>query len=125
MPFTGTPPGVSDFRARFPTFTSTSYPDPLVQLVLNEATLQVDDSWDPQDAFLAIEYLTAHTLKSEQLQGGGTGPGFLTSEHVGPVGYSYDIKLIMQQQMGYFGTTVYGQRYYLLLRQNRTGPFIV
>jgi hypothetical protein len=126
MPYTGTVPTVDDFRARFPSFDSVTYSDDHVQLVLDEATLQVDDSWNPAAAPLAIQYLTAHILSTEQFSGGGAaGSGFLKSESVGPVHYTYDLKSMDIEKYGNLGLTVYGQRWRLLLLQNRSGPLLI
>src|SRR3974390_275226 len=86
-------PGVDDFRARFPAFDPVTYPDDLVQLVLDEASLQVDDTWTDTSAPIAILYLTAHILGIERMQStGGVGAigggGFLRGESVGPFAMS-------------------------------------
>jgi hypothetical protein len=124
-----TAPGVDDFRARFPQFDAVT--DDVVQLMLDEAALQVDGTWRDADAWNATLYLTAHLIETERMQGmGGTagagGSGIVKSETIGPIHYEYDdASKYISKTMGSLGLTIYGQRYWTLLRQNRSGAFLV
>jgi hypothetical protein len=80
---------VDDFRQRFPGFSG--FPDDTVQMVLDEAILEVTDAWVGRDRFNATLYLTAHLLWTQQQgvidpngsNGDGSGEGGSISTVVG------------------------------------------
>jgi hypothetical protein len=114
-----TPPTLNEFKTRFPQFADVS--DPLLQMVLDEAMTQVDDSWLDQDYKNAIMYLMAHLLTTEGvLDGGetGTNPGPIASESFGPISRSYAIKGSTSQEGYDFQSTEFGRRFYYLMRRN-------
>jgi hypothetical protein len=78
------PPTVDDFRRRFPGFSG--FPDETVQMVLDEAILEVTEGWVDRDRFNATLYLTAHLLWTQQLgvidpsaNGDGSGSGSIST----------------------------------------------
>lgn len=108
----------STLRARFPeVVNATTYPDPYLQLKIDDAALTVDSRWGKwQD--LAQSYLAMHLLwVSEQTKGGlQDASGMLvpsTQETVGAVSHSSGIMSIDQTNPDsvYF-SNVYGQEFY-------------
>lgn len=127
MPYTT--PTVEEFRTRFPIFGDAS--DELVQMMLNEAAGQVDQSWEETDYQPAILYLAAHLLATDNSAEGGTvevgasGAGNVTSESFGAisVGYGAGNNQGSLSSSDLYGSTVYGRRFLALLKQNK--PAIV
>lgn len=110
-------PTPAQFKIRFPAFAAVA--DATVQALLTEAARNVDESWFEKDYQPAIMYLAAHYLKLEGVLGDDvnvTGP--ITSERLGDASVTYanaQTGVMMTQ----YGTTLYGRRYYELLRVNQ------
>ena len=135
------PPTLEDFRRRFPGFNG--FPDDTVQMVLDEAILEVTELWVDKDRFNATLYLTAHLLWTQELgvidpgangdSGGGgststvTG-GQLKRRKVGDVEVEWSVDSTTTSTGGgsgsssklqvTYGQTPYGNRYLELMRRS-------
>jgi len=146
MSSTYVPPTVDDFRKRFPGFTA--FPDDTVQMVLDEAILEVTEAWVGKDRFNATLYLTAHLLWTQQQgaidpnasNGDGNGEGGsisvitggqLKRRKVGDVEVEWSVDSTTSSSGGGSGTTgdgafitaayyesIYGKRYLELMRKS-------
>lgn len=124
-------PTYAEFIARFPIFDDVAkYPQSVVELIIVEATGQIDTSWVEKDYKPAIMYLTAHLLATDNSEEGtdvefGTGLAALVSESFAGMSQSFSKPQpgsLGQSEM--YGTTVYGRRYLDLLRKNKP-PVVV
>ena len=82
-------PTVDEFVTRFPQFEGK---EDLAQIIIDEASNQVSETWLEQDQKTAIMYLTAHlmTMQSQMEDNGGAGGGgSIKSESFGPISVSY------------------------------------
>lgn len=123
-----TPPSVADLKARFPIFANVD--ETTLQLILNEAIAEVGVEWIEQDRAPAALYLSAHLLAGEGLAGAtGTGgggaaiTGAVKKRKVGDVEVEFAGVASTGGGSGGWGaspydSTIYGQRYLLLLRRN-------
>lgn len=132
MPYTA--PTVADFKARYPEFGPV--PEPLLELVLNEAIATVGDGWHEDDRAKAQSLLAAHTLvmegepqRSTTIANGGTA----NAGNVGPIleMQDRDVRVKFANRLdstsensglGDIGQSYmqshYGREYYLLMLRN-------
>lgn len=130
MPYTT--PAYTDFIARFPIFNDVAtYPQPVVEMLLAEAASKLDQDWIEKDYQPAILYLTAHMLATDNSTEGDTvdigGPTSLVSESFAGMSLSYKGMTPAPgtaMASGTFGSTVYGRRYYELLKNNKPAVVI-
>jgi hypothetical protein len=122
-------PTLDEFKARFPSLTDGKE-DAFLQFFLDEAANVVDTSWRESDYKTAIMYLAAHLLASEEGAGGDagagvTGSGVIASESFGGMSISYDNSKSAGDAAAnsQWGATVYGRRFYQMLKLNK--PSIV
>jgi hypothetical protein len=122
-------PTPSQFKARFaPVFAAVD--DPTIQGALDRAARMVDTSWTEGDYAEARMLLAAHDLTLEgvgasavaaEILLGGTIKKRSEGDHViefaTPSGASAGAA-----QSGPYGGTVYGRKFWMLLRQNKGGP---
>lgn len=114
-------PTIDEVLARFPDLEGN---DELVEACLEEAQESVDDRWREADTKRAIMYLTAHLVQTELDRGAGSGSaGNIASESMGPMSVSYRDGNGSKDGTDY-NTTIYGQRFYELLRANFGGVMI-
>lgn len=123
-------PTYAEFIARFPIFDNVlKWPQAMVELVIVEATNNIDTSWVETDYKNAIMYQTAHILSIDNAAEGqepSVGPQtFMSGESFAGMSMSYS-----QVQGGtlgsseIWGSTSYGRRYLDLLRKNKGGPVV-
>jgi hypothetical protein len=111
---------VEEFRARFPEFDETTYPDATVQALIDDTCCYFDiERWDCSYKRGHSLYL-AHllTLRSSQ-QGGDAGSGTLGQEQskaADGVSVSYATHSPSNFNEAFFAGTSYGQEYLMLLR---------
>jgi hypothetical protein len=132
---------VEDFRARYPEFNQTTS-DARVELVLEEASLEVNDDWIEIYQRPAILALTAHLLASEgalyrndpgSVGGGVTGGQSVTGpvmrKSIGPLSIMYarpksevsgssSSFASKDGSDSYLGSTPYGARYLELMTRS-------
>lgn len=119
------PPDYAEFIARFPIFDNTAkWPQAMVEMIIVEATGNVDNSWVEKDYKPAIMYQTAHLLATDNSEEGTDpeigSPSVLSSESF--AGMSQSFSTVAPGVLGsseLWGTTVYGRRYLDLLRKNK------
>lgn len=122
-----TVPDYAAFIARFPIFTDTAqYPQPTVEALLVEASGQVDQDWIERDYAPAIMYLTAHMLALDNSGANDFvdigGPTAIASESFSGMSMSYKTLAPTPGSAfasSNFGNTVYGRRYFDLLKKNK------
>lgn len=105
---------LDEFLARFPEFDGQ---DEAIEFALTEAARSVDDSWIEADYKTAHMYMAAHLLTAGEIASSGKE---IASESIGPLSVSY-----FRSDTGWYGSTGYGQRYNILLAQNRGGPRVI
>lgn len=124
------PPTYAEFIARFPIFDNViKWPQAVVELVIVEATNNLDNSWIEKDYKPAIMYQVGHLLATDNSEAGTDPdvgpPTYISGESFSGMSLSY-AKLaagtLGQSEM--WGTTVYGRRYLDLLRKNKP-PVVV
>lgn len=123
-------PTIHDFRARYGSeFACVS--DTTIQAVMADASVQVSLLWAEADYPRAIMLLTAHTLLTEGLvefaagkKSMATTAGVIQSKKVGDVQVTYAGVGGAFLPNGY-GATVYGRRFYDLMRANFPAVAIV
>lgn len=125
-------PTPAQFKARFPIFDDQD--DPRIQIFLNEAGSSVDRTWNINDYQVAIMYLAAHLLATDnsdegsEVEIGPAGGGAIASESFGgglSVSYTTGASAGDAASNSKYGSTEYGRRYYNLLIRNRRGPLVV
>lgn len=126
-------PTIADFKTRFPQFTSTE--DATVQALLNEAVLDVGETWIERDRTPGVLHLAAHLLSvqisgaSSAGGGGDVSTGVVKRRKVGDVEIEYAVTASAiaaatanpASGIGAFAsyyTTAYGRRYVELVRRN-------
>lgn len=118
---------VSGFRARFPEFSAPAdYPDARIQLMLDDAALQINRGAWGIKADLGTYYLAAHNLVIQDPAAAVTPPnGSVQSESVGEVSRSYAVSLTVSSNLGDFAWTRYGFLYDRLKRQILGTPVVL
>lgn len=123
-------PTPADLKARFPAFAAV--PDEVVQGALDEAALQVDETWVSEADFrLGRLLLAAHILT---LDGHGTGPESEAAA-AGAMGFKrmksgqLELERFSSADAGgdgsVLGSTSYGRRFLELLRRNFPAVVVV
>lgn len=119
----------SAIKARFPEFTSET--DAFIQIHLDDAVLDLDETrWGDLYA-QGVAYLTAHLLVSAKRRAANTGAvpaaGAVASKSVGDVSISYASSGRVDNSVGAveYNSTTYGQRYLTLRRMVGTGAYVV
>jgi len=113
------------FRSHFPEFGDvTTYPDTQVQfnLDLSSACLPAERWGSMLQA--GVELMTAHMLALSRyaVVGGGSGgapgmaKGLMTSKGVSKVNVGYDVNVTAVEGGGPWNYTIYGQRFYWMMR---------
>lgn len=121
---------VPAFRAAFPAFAdAAAYPDPEVQFWIDLGYKLHDPyRWG---ALLddAVSLFVAHNLALEAMSsssGGGGVPGAVvgpvSSASVDKVSYSRDARAALDPKAGHWNLTVWGLRWYRLMRMAGAGP---
>lgn len=129
-----TAPTPTQFKERYVEFTPVS--DPRVTIFLTEALRSVDDSWLEADQQPAIMALAAHnlSLEGEPALSNGTvvtnqNGRYLKSRKVGDVtnewAESESQKSGSTAQENSYRSTVYGAKFYQLMKLNHTGMRVV
>lgn len=127
MPYTT--PTREEFKTRFPIFAAKT--DEAIDAALLEASGQVDESWREQDYQIALMYLAAHLLATDNSAAGeepeiGAAAGQVASESFGGMSISYaSTSESNAANKSQWGTTEYGRRYYGYLIKNRYGPVVI
>jgi hypothetical protein len=122
------------FRSHFPEFADTTvYPDTQVQFYidLNSAVLPAYRWGSMLQA--GVELMTAHELALSQraLQAGASGGipggagGLMTNKSVSKVSVGYDVNITGIEGGGPWNYTIYGQRFYWLMRMVGIGGYEV
>lgn len=112
------PVTVDDFYERFP---AAQYPqftgaDDLIEVLLAEASLEVDDSWVETDYKPAILYLTAHKFLMQT--GDSADRGVITSEKFGPFSFTYGG---ISKATGEHYETAFGREFDKMMSRNFPG----
>lgn len=122
MSYTAATP--ANLKAKFTVFSAVADAD--LQSALDDAALMVDDTWASEDDFqlgqmlLAAHYLTLNGLgTSNESQFAGFKRLKIGSLELERATTSD------QEAAGNLGSTMFGQRFKALLRQNRPGPLVV
>ena len=114
---------VSDFRTRFPEYSDSSlFPDPRIQLFLDDAESDMDvskwdDLFDRGQLYLAAHYLVVGTGTAQSSTAGGQSKGNVTGKSVGDVSVSYGVSNATMSDPTLYSTTTYGQQYLDLVRR--------
>ena len=118
-------PTVADFRARFPSFATTS--DEEIQIAIDDASDMVDETWLEKDFQKAILFLAAHylTISSAEVAGAIGDEQTIASESFGPISVSYAKTETGSGNGSSFATTGYGRRYLELLGLNFPAILVV
>lgn len=122
-------PTAATFKARFPEFAAVS--DALIDLIIAEIEPQIDESWQETDRAPAIMYRVAHILARGGYLTGDTGSsvtGPMKRRTVGDVTVEFAGISTSNGGSGsaaFYGTTPYGQEYWLILQRNHSGWFVV
>lgn len=117
-----TPPTVVEFKVRFPVFTGIA--DATVQMILDEATVEVGPTWIEAYRTPGVLYLAAHLLASQGLgysagSGGAAVTGAIKRRKVGDVETEFaGAAAGGSGDASNYSSTVYGQQYLRLLRKN-------
>jgi len=120
----------ASFRATFPVFASTTtYPDPQVQLWLSVAVQQVNaERWGTLTD-MGVSLYVAHQLVLEQKASMGASSGapgstvgILSSKSVDGVSASYDVSASTEKDAGHWNLTTYGTRYWRFSKMMGAGP---
>lgn len=127
-----TVPSYAAFIARFPIFNDVvAYPQAVVEAVIAEAARQIDTSWIEADYATAIMYLTAHMLALDNSAEGAEidigGPTSIAGESFAGMSISYKKDTPTPGSAAassIYGQTIYGRRFYDLLRKNKP-PVVV
>jgi len=124
-------PTVSEFRTAFPEFADgVKYPDTLVQLWLDVSVRLVNaDRW-AELTNLGIMLATAHSVvigaRSAAAAAKGLPPGGVagiqSSKSADGLSASYDVSSVTEQGAGQWNSTVYGTRYFQMLKLMGAGP---
>jgi hypothetical protein len=111
------------FRSHFPEFSdTTTYPDSQVQFFIDLNTACLDPYRWGSLLQAGVELMTAHMLALSQraMQGGGGAPGaaggLMTNKSVSKVSVGYNVDVTAVEGGGPWNYTMYGQRFYWLMR---------
>lgn len=118
------PPSVATFKARFPEFASVE--DATVQVFMDEAIMEVNDTWIEEYRTPGVLHLTAHLLASQGLgvstpgDSGASVTGGVKRRTVGDVTTEFNgiSSGGGSGLVGTYSTTRYGQRYLEMKRIN-------
>lgn len=112
--------------AVFPEFQDTAtYPDAAVTFWLDQAGFALTQAVFGQQLDLATMLWVAHNLVLSRMGTTGGGVGALapaTSKSVGGASKSMDPSLILSEGAGIWNGSLYGVRFYNLIRALATGP---
>jgi hypothetical protein len=119
-----------EFRAASPNFAdTTTYPDEMIQLYLNAASLLLPACVWGRTLGLATVLFVNHnlTLFAQQFPNGiGSTPvplrGPVQSETAGALSVSYDMQAVLDPDAGWWNYTPYGQLFYRLMMIFGAGP---
>ena len=109
-------------RLKFPELADQS--DAAIELAIEEAERQVDDTWTQGDIQLAIMYLAAHFLAVTVMTEGSGTFQVVQSETIGRLTTAY-ASIGIPRDPGELETTVYGRRFLDLARRNFSGGLVV
>lgn len=122
---------VAQFRADVREFINTAtYPDSMVMYWLVVGTLMLNQSRWGNLYNLGLEMFVAHNVQLEglavQTAAANGAPGItrgpISSETPGQVSLSYAVEAATEKGGGYYNETIYGKRFYRLLRMVGAGP---
>jgi hypothetical protein len=101
----------ADIKNRFPEFAALS--DPMIQMYLDDAYLEVDEPRANIYYDLLIYYLVAHylALSVQNTQGMNRGSGLVTSMHVGDTTIGFSSKQTTSNADFYYEQTAYGLKF--------------
>ena len=122
---------VEDFRTRFPEFADeTAFPDPRVQLFLDDAALCIDQDIYDTMYDLAVCYLAAHELKigtdTASSSGNSSNIGPVTSKAAGQVNKSYAVNALdLGDGDAYYQQTQYGLKFLSIRDKVKIPGFLV
>jgi hypothetical protein len=125
---------VATFRTSFTEFTSaTIYPDADVQFWLTYAGLLLNANRWKSMLDLGTSLFIAHNLVLEQQAKAsaangappGLSSGIVSSKSVDKVSISYDTNSAAEKDAGQWNLTIYGQRYFRLMKMFGAGPLQV
>lgn len=122
---------IAEFRTRFPEFTDTdAYPDPRVQLFLDDAALCVDEEIYDTMYSLAICYLAAHELflgtQTATSSANAQKLGPIASKTAGQVSVSRAVaSLDLTDGDAYYLQTTYGQKFLSIRDKVKIPGFLV
>lgn len=123
---------VADFRGAQPGFLDpTAYPGTQVQFYLTLGYKMLDASrWDTVldegVTLFAAHFLALDAIAKRGANGvPGAGVGVLTEGHVDKVGWSKDVKSVMEPDAGHWGMTTFGLVFIRLARMMGAGPWQV
>lgn len=101
-------------------------PDTHIEFAIEEASLNVDDSWIESNRALAVMYLTAHYLKVAISRAASDTGQQIASERIGEISISYhptqQPTIASQSDLT---TTPYGTRWLELAKFNFPGVLVV
>ena len=122
-------PTAAELKLRYPEFCDVA--DNRVDIFIDDAALEVDDTWLASDQKRAISALAAHLMKVDGVLNAGvdlspTGT-FLKRRKVGDTENEYALNGSGDTSGGRFGydSTSYGATYKRLLKLNHRGPRVV
>jgi hypothetical protein len=121
------------FRSHFPEFgDTTKYPDSQVQFYLDMSSAALDPLVWVTLIQPGVELMTAHmlALSAYAMQGSGNGvpglaKGLMTNKSVSKVSVGYDVNVTAMEGAGPWNYTMYGQRFYWLMRMVGIGGYEV
>lgn len=115
-------PTALNIKLKFPEFASVA--DATIEFAIEEAALEVDDTWIPKQATLAVMYLAGHHLMvSVSRSESGSGQR-IKSESMDGMSITYDTDTTIPDS-GDYDTTSYGKRYLELLGGNVAGVLLI
>lgn len=125
MPKNQSLPTVSDFRRDFPQFDDhVKYPDTQIQFYLNLADVLLSECVTGKSLFpYFVELFVAHYVtlaaadkRSAKIGGtGGSTNGVQSSKSVDKVSVSYDTRMTLNPDAGFWNNTRFGAEFYQLI----------
>ena len=125
---------VASFRTSFTEFSNaTTFTDPDIQFWLNYALLLLNANRWKAMLDLGLQLFIAHNLVLEQQAKtaaangapSGLSSGTISAKSVDKVSISYDTNSAQEKDAGQWNLTIYGTRYYRLMRMFGAGPIQV